>query len=74
MPYKRVDPVSDGEMGRKRYENHFTICQKLREIYAMTDDPEIKLRCRVAVAMAKRMHQALKDYRVYRESGENQEE
>ena len=76
MPYEKVNPVNEKEMfdtseispanifdmKRKRYDGHNTICQKLREIFMMTDNEEIKLRCRTAMAMAKRMHERLKKY------------
>jgi len=63
MSYKRVDPVSISAMTRTRYKGHHTICEMLREIYALTDDEEIKLKCRVATAMAKSMHNKLKWYK-----------
>lgn len=63
MPYKRVDPVDVGYMLKKRYHGHFTICQKLRDIYLATDNEEIKLNCRIAMAMAKKMHEKLKWYK-----------
>jgi hypothetical protein len=63
MPYKRVDPVPEREMDKSRYEGHFSVCQKLRDIYHMTEDPEIKMTCRVAMAMTKKMHDKLKYYR-----------
>jgi hypothetical protein len=74
MPYKKVVPATDSDMKKKRYTGHYTICQKLREIYELTKDPEIQSRCKEAMTMAKRMHEALKDYKVYRESGENVED
>ena len=72
MPYKRVDPVDESEMiepvdkgymNKHRYDGHFTICQKLREIYRATDNEEIRLNCRIATAMAKSMHEKLKQYK-----------
>lgn len=62
MPYKRHDPVSEDEMDRTRWEGHHTICQTLRDMYHMTDDPYIKLKLRLAMAMAKAMHEKLKWY------------
>ena len=55
-------------MGRGRYENHYTICQKLRDMYHMMDEPdirreEIKLTMRLCVAMAKAMNSRLQYYR-----------
>lgn len=63
MPHKRIPPVSIEMMEDNRREGHFTICQKLREIYRQTTDEDIKLKCRVAMAMAKRMVNKLKEYK-----------
>lgn len=71
MPYPRHKPVSeeemlkpatDEEMAFSRYAGHHTICQTLRDIWATTDDDEVKMKCRLAMAMAKAMHRKLKDY------------
>lgn len=37
------------------------ICHVLRQIYQMTDDPEIKLKTRIASTMAKKMSFMLQD-------------
>jgi hypothetical protein len=63
MPYEKVEPVPVAKMLRKRYHGHNTICQKLREIFVSTEDEEIKYKCRVAMAMAKKMHERLKHYK-----------
>jgi len=63
MGYKKVEPISEEKMLKQRYLGHNTICQKLREIYILTDNEDIKLKCRIAMAMAKRMHNKLKEYR-----------
>jgi len=63
MPYKRVDPVPVQVMEITDYEGHFSICQKLRDIYHSTDDEKIRLDCRIAVAMAKSMQNKLKYYK-----------
>lgn len=42
---------------------HLSICQVLREIYFTTDDPNTKLRCRLATAMAKAMTAKLETYK-----------
>ena len=71
MPYKRHKPVSEeemeliepvplSEMGVHRWDGHHTVCQTIREIYRMTEDPEIKMKCRLAMAMTKAMHEAIK--------------
>jgi len=56
MPYKHRDPVSESEMDRSRYDGHHSICQKLRECYHMTDNEELRLNLRIAMAMAKAMN------------------
>jgi len=63
MPYKKVQPVPLELMEESRYEGHFSICQKLRDIYHLTDNEEIKLTCRIAMAMAKSMQNKLKKYK-----------
>jgi hypothetical protein len=63
MPYKRVDPVPVSMMVNNEYLGHFSICQKLRDIYQMTENEEIKLNCRIAMAMAKNMQKKLKKYK-----------
>jgi len=50
-------------MLRRRYTGHNTICQVLREIYQASDDEQVQLKCRVAMAMAKKMHERLKYYK-----------
>ena len=57
-----IEPTSISDMKKRRYEGHHTICQKIREIYTLTDNEDIKLKCRIAMAMAKRMHERLKRY------------
>lgn len=63
MPYKHHDPVDLREMDRSRYDGHHSICQTLRDIYHMTENEEIQLKCRVAMSMAKSMHNKLKLYK-----------
>lgn len=74
MPYKRRQPVdekemekeelsTEWEMDRTRYLGHHTICQTLRDIYHMTDNEELKLKCRLAMSMAKAMNEKLKWYK-----------
>ncbi len=60
---KMLEPVGEGEMLNSRYKGHYSICQKLREIYQKTNDPEIKMVCRICVSMAKSMQNKLKYYR-----------
>ena len=75
MPYQRCEPVPEAYMRQNRYLGHFTICEKLREIWRMTDPSstedivlkdkykDIQFKCREAVAQAKKMHYKLKSYR-----------
>ena len=72
MPYPRHKPVdeeemlkpaTDEEMAFSRYAGHHTICQTLREIWSGCEDPELKLKCRLVVSMAKAMVEKLKSYR-----------
>ena len=67
MPYKRVEPVPEEKMLNERYKNHYTICETLREIYLMTEDEEIRYKCRLAMTMAKKMQDKLKKYKNNRE-------
>ena len=63
MAMRRHKPVSTDKIEKTRYEGHHTICQFLRDIYAMTDDEDIKMKCRVGMSMVKSMHERLKKYR-----------
>jgi len=63
MSYEKVEPVSVGVMQKKRYHGHNTVCEKLREIYMLTDNEDIKMKCRIAMTMTKKMHQRLKKYK-----------
>ena len=57
------DPVSEGEMTRKKFLGNYTICQTLRDTYAIVDDKEIRLRLRIIMAMAKAMDDKLHEYK-----------
>lgn len=63
MPYKRREPVPESEMDRSRYNGHYTICQKLRDMYHRIDDPSVKLDIRICMAMSKAMNNRLQYYR-----------
>lgn len=67
MPYKKTEPVSERKMRKVRYQGHHTVCETIRKIYQSTDDEEIKYNCRLAFAMAKRMHEQLKRYKQEKE-------
>lgn len=40
----------------------YSVCEVLREIYFATDNPDIKLKCRIATSMAKAMAAKLSEY------------
>ena len=63
MPYPRVEPAPEIEMKKQRWKGHHTICETLREIYAMTDNEEIKQKLLQAMGYAKKMHEKLKQYK-----------
>jgi len=58
---RKHEPVHPNVMKKQFGEN--TICQTLRDIYNMTDDPDIQFRLRVAVSMAKAMTKKLREYK-----------
>lgn len=57
------EPAPLWEMDKKRWEGHHSICQTIRDIYHLTDNEELKLKCRVAMSMTKAMHSKLKEYK-----------
>jgi hypothetical protein len=61
LPKREPAPLE--EMDKTRWEGHHSICQTLRDIYHMTDDAGLKLKCREAMAMTKAMHEKLKQYK-----------
>jgi len=61
MPYKRYAPATEQDMD-KRMKGPNTICNILREMYHITDDPEIRLKCRLAFSMGKAMCNKLMYY------------
>lgn len=76
MPYKRYEPIDIAEIRKKRYIGHHTICEKCREIWRIAvelNNEELQLKAREAMAMGKAMHNHLKRFKEYRDSGENQE-
>ena len=54
---RKHEPVPEEMMKWLSPKN--TICQVLRDIYWKTDDPDIKLQCRIATSMAKSMTQKI---------------
>jgi len=63
MSIRKHKPSSIKKIENPRYKGHHTICQFLRDIYALTDDEEIRLKCRIGLSMTKSMHERLKKYR-----------
>jgi len=73
MPYKKREPVSELEMNRTGYEGHHSICQFLRDMYHLMETPdtnkeEIRIKIRVAMAMAKAMNDKIQWYK-HRDQG-----
>jgi hypothetical protein len=71
MPYKRIPPADVGNMRKRRYLGHFTICEKTREIWrigreleekGIAEGIDLQLKAREAMAMGKRMQDKLKHY------------
>ena len=63
MGIRKHKPVSIKKIENQRYQGHHTICQFLRDIYTMTENEDIKMKCRIGMSMAKSMHERLKKYR-----------
>ena len=69
-PYKdhleHHEPVSEGEMKITKFAGNNTICQTLRDAYALIDSchyNDAKLKLRLAVAMGKAMDNKLQEYK-----------
>ena len=65
-----VEPIREGIMVDERYHGHYSVCQKLRDIYMATDNEQIKMDCRIAMMMTKKMHERLKFYKTKEENNE----
>ena len=63
MGMRKHKPVSIKKIENPKHKGHHTICQFLRDIYKLTGNEEIKMKCRVGMSMAKSMHERLKVYR-----------
>lgn len=61
MALHKHEPISEDQMNWASPQN--TICETLREVYHRSTDPEAKLKCRIATAMAKAMTQKLTEYK-----------
>ncbi len=61
-PYKRFDPAPESDMD-KRMKGGDTLCNTIREMYHLSNDPGVKLKCRLAFAMGKAMCLKLCEYK-----------
>lgn len=59
MALHKHEPVPEETM--IAINSKYSICECLRDIYWSTDDPDIKLKCRVATAMAKAMDKKIRE-------------
>ena len=58
---RKHEPVSEEQM--KWVSHHNTICETIRRIYEKSTDPDVRLKCREATAMAKAMSRKLTEYK-----------
>jgi len=63
VSYKRHEPIDLREMKKTRWDGHHSICQMLRDIYNISDNEDVKYKSRIAMSMAKSMHERLKKYK-----------
>ena len=67
MPKSRIrrphKPVPEDAMVRAKFDGDHTICQKLREIYQLSDNEQVKLNSRIAMSMAKSLIKTIKKYK-----------
>jgi hypothetical protein len=57
--WKYFEPVKESDM--EMIGHRTTVCELLREIYKASDDPLVRLKCRMATSMAKLMAQMITD-------------
>ena len=57
----KVKPYPESSMSTEKLANN-TICGVLRDIYKLTNNPEVKLLARIGVSMAKKMSNRLHFY------------
>jgi hypothetical protein len=60
-PVRKHEPVPEKQMNYISHRD--TICAILRDIYFATQNPEIKLKARIATSMAKSMSRKLMEYK-----------
>lgn len=58
-----IQPFPEKDMLRARFHGYNSLCSTIRDIYAQTDDPEIKLWCRYAMQMSKNIHIVTDSYK-----------
>lgn len=58
-----VKPYLKRNMLRKDLHGHNTICSTIQEIFLMSNDEEVKFRCRIVMRMSKSMHNKLVEYK-----------
>ena len=71
MPYKRHAPCPISEMETSTFQGENAVFQVLRDIYHMTEDENIKMKCRIGISMAQAMMKRLVRYE-YRFFGSRQ--
>ena len=57
------------DMRTQKFKDNYTLCQTLRDIYAITKRKRIKEKCRIAMTMAKAMDRRLHEYKKIFEDG-----
>lgn len=62
MPYPKHEPASIEDM-EKRMKGENTLCNTIREMYHITNDEEIRMKCRIAFSMGKAMCERLGFYK-----------
>ena len=61
-----LDPIAILEQPNPEFR---TICEVLREIYDLAEEPEIRSRCEEAIVMAKKMDARLRHYKYNYDEG-----
>lgn len=51
--WKNFDPAKESDMDMVGHR--VTVCELLREIYKSSTDPQVRIKCRMAVTMSKKM-------------------
>jgi hypothetical protein len=56
-----VKPYLKRNMYRERLHGYNTICSTIRDVFLLSTDEQVKLKCRVAMRMAKSMYNKMKE-------------